>query len=83
MTEQLKALTEFEFGVKISQEVEDLLKEQGYERRSGSCTYRHNYYTIVPLKKWYYPVEYYSGILIDVEEEVTVRQRLKVKLPKK
>lgn len=82
MSDQLKALQEFEFGVKISQEVEDLLKEQGYERRSGSCTYRHNYYTIVPLKKWYYPVEYYGGILIGVEEVVTVKQKLTVKHPK-
>jgi hypothetical protein len=68
MNGKLKQLQEFTICVDKSSDVEDLLKNLGYEKRCGSCTYQHHYFWVVPFKKWYYPMEGKCNIYLSVEE---------------
>ncbi len=77
--EELEA---FSFAIPMTLENEEFLRDQGYDRRTGSCTYKHNYFQIQPFKKWYYPVESFYGVKVDVTEEVVTKHKLKVEYPK-
>jgi hypothetical protein len=78
-----EVLDDFEIGVLITPENEEYLKSKDYERRCGSCTYTHKYYVVRPFKKWYYPVDSFCGIMLEVEKVVKTTHKLKVTQPKK
>ena len=73
------AFDSFEVGMSITTENENYLKSKGYDRRNGSCTYNHHYYVVLPFKKWYYPVEHFSGTLLEINPMVKITHQLKLK----
>lgn len=81
MTTETKELTEFTFAIPINEENLNLLEGLGFDRRIGSCTYTYNWYVVVPLKKWYYPVIGYHGIKLGVSKEVIEKFKLVVDYP--
>jgi len=83
MTTETKELTEFTFAIPMNNENLNLLEELGFDRRGGSCTNTYNWYVVVPLKQWYYPVEYYHGIKLGVSKEVIEKFKLVVDYPMK
>jgi hypothetical protein len=74
---------DFEVGMHLTTDNENYLKDKGYERRNGSCTYTHKFFIVRPFKKWYYPVESFYGIMLEVEKVVKTTHKLKVTQPKK
>lgn len=82
MTTETKELTEFTFAIPLNEENLNLLQELGFDRRSGSCSYTYNWFVVVPLKMWYYPVECYYGIKLGVSKEVIEKFKLLVDYPK-
>ena len=69
-TTALDALKEFTFCINKNEENEALLEELGYERRNGSCTYKHSFLEVAPLKNWYWPIEsVLTRKLVEVEAE--------------
>jgi len=79
---QQDELEAFVFAIPMTLDNEAFLRDQGYERRSGSCTYTHKFFEVRPFKKWYYPVESFYGIKLSVTEEVITKHKLKVEYPK-
>ncbi len=68
MNKQIDAMREFIFSVDMVEGVGDYLKNIGYEKRNGSCTYQHKCYWVVPLKKWYYPMDSKACVHVSIEE---------------
>lgn len=69
-TSELDAIKEFTFYIKLNEENEALLEELGYEKRNGSCTYKHNFLEIAPLKKWFWRTDsVIESKLVEVESQ--------------
>jgi hypothetical protein len=80
-----EVLQEFVFHVKMCDEILELVKELGYERRCGSLDpYMYNkedvFVAISPLRQWYWFGSAWSGILLDVEDVIIHHHKLTTRL---